>query len=136
MALGPVELIAIAFPEEYVDPTVVAEFLGVVATGAVTVIDLLVVRKSAAGDVTVDEFDAGIEGIDLSERLDLVSADDVATIGEGLAPETCAAVIVYEQTWAKSFAHAVGAAGGEVAFRLTIPYDVAEAAAAFVGADA
>ena len=67
-----------------------------------TIVDLLVVRKNAAGEVSVDEFDIGdFDGISLSEKLDLVSAEDAETVGEGLAPETCAAVIVFEQTWAK-----------------------------------
>lgn len=136
MALGPLEMVVIAFPQERVDPKVVDEFTAVIAEGAVTIVDLLVVRKDAAGEVTVDEFDVDVdEGDDLSERLDLVSGEDVEAIGEGLEPETCAAVIVFEHTWAKPFAHAVGSAGGVVAFRLPIPYDIAEAAAAALGAD-
>jgi Family of unknown function (DUF6325) len=137
MTLGPLELIVIAFPEERIDLKVVGEFASVVDAGAVTIVDLLVVRKDAAGEVSVDEFDIGdLDGISLSEKLDLISAEDAEAVGEGLAPETCAAVIVFEQTWAKAFAHAVGAVGGQVAIRLPIPYDVAEAAAAALGVDA
>ncbi len=136
MTLGPLEMVVIAFPEERIDPKVISEFASVVAGGAVTIVDLLVVRKDAAGEVSVDEFDVGdIDGLTLSEKLDLVSAEDAEAVGEGLDPETCAAVIVFEMTWAKAFAHAVGATGGLVAFRMSIPYDVAEAAAAAVGAD-
>jgi len=136
MTLGPLEMVVIAFPEERVDPKVIDEFARVVAGGAVTIVDLLIVRKDAAGEMSIDEFDIGdFDGATLSEKLDLVSAEDAEAVGEGLAPETCAAVIVFEQTWAKGFAHAVGAAGGQVAIRLPIPYDIAEAAAAALGAD-
>ncbi len=133
MDLGPLEMVVIAFPEERVDPSVVSEFADVVAAGAVTVIDLVMVRKSGDGSMQIEEFDvAEGDGESLSERVDLVSAEDCEAVAEGLEPGTCAAVIVFEQTWAKPFAAAVSRAGGEVAARLAIPYDVVQAAAAAV----
>ena len=84
-------MVVIAFPQERVDPKVVDEFTAVIAEGAVTIVDLLVVRKDTAGEVTVDEFDVDAdEGDDLGERLDLVSGEDVEAIGEGLEPERLA----------------------------------------------
>ena len=45
----------------------------------------------------------------------LVNEDDMEVIRDSLEPGTSAAIIVYEESWARGVASAVRKAGGEVA---------------------
>lgn len=134
---GPVDFIVIGFPGERAGDEVVAAFSELVASGTVTVLDLVFVSKAADGTVraievqedTDDAFGFGVVELDVTG---LTSSDDLDAVGEMLEPGTSAAVIVIEHTWARGFAAAVMSAGGRVLMNERIPATVVNEAAAAV----
>jgi hypothetical protein len=104
--------------------------------GVVRVLDLLVVAKSADGEVVASEVPelaelSILEDIDL-QIADLLSAQDVGRIGAALAPGTVAGVVVWEHRWADAFAAAADRCGGSIIANDRIP---AAALAASLAAD-
>lgn len=132
MSIGPVEMIVIEFPDGKLDPQVVPALKEIVDNGTVRIIDLLFVRKDAAGRTSFVELDdsgiapafADVDGA----VLDLLNAADVESIAERLAANSAAAVIVWEDSWATKFATAVRASGGRVMINMRIPHAAVEAA--------
>ena len=84
------------------------------------VIDLAFVAKAADGSVAIAELEELSD--DDASRLkslsmflaDVLSEEDLLAAGEELAPNSSAAVIVWENSWAAPFAAALGAIGGEI----------------------
>jgi hypothetical protein len=121
MPVGPVELLVVTFPSENADPTVIAAVQEVVSSGFITVLDLVFLSRSK---------DGVISEVDISGSLEeaLISEDDLDLARDVLDPGQSAAVIVYENTWARTVSGAIAAAGGELTLHVRIPRDVVEAA--------
>ncbi|MCX4777561.1 hypothetical protein [Streptomyces sp. NBC_01264] len=66
----------------------------------------------------------------LGEEFDLLSDEDLETVAQGLAPESSALVVVWENAWATRLASALRGSGGEVLFMERIPRDSVERAVA------
>src|SRR3954452_11483269 len=134
---GPVDFIVIGFPGERAAEAVVAAFRHMVASGTVTILDLVFVSKGPDGVVRAievqedggDGFGFGVVELDVTG---LTSSDDLDAVGEMLEPGTSAAVIVVEHTWARGFASAVMSAGGRVLMNERIPATVVNEAAGAV----
>lgn len=132
MDIGPVELVVLTFPGERADPGVVESVKDVVSRGYVTVLDLVYLTRTQDGRLLTTDFDENLDATGLSP-LDvhgqaLLSEDDIDLVREVLEPGTSAALILYEETWARSVARATRAAGGEVALHVQLPRDTVEAA--------
>jgi uncharacterized membrane protein len=134
MEIGPVEMVVLTFPGERADPAVAAAIQDVVARGYVTVLDLVFVSRLQDGQIRVTDVDqnldiTGLATLTVSAQA-LVSEDDLEVVRDSLEPGHSAAVIVYEESWARQVAATVRAAGGEVALHLQIPQETATAALA------
>jgi hypothetical protein len=132
MPFGPVELLVLSFPKEVADPGVLDAMREVVDEGFITVLDLVYLSRSKDGelreiDVTQDLDDAGLGLLDLPEQ-PLISEDDLELARDTIDPGHSAAVIVYENSWARTVSGAIADAGGELALHVRIPRDVVEAA--------
>jgi hypothetical protein len=57
MPTGPVEYLAIAFPDGDMGDEIAAELAGLVDRKVIRILDAVVVTKDASGDVTAAEFD-------------------------------------------------------------------------------
>ncbi|MCJ0902824.1 DUF1269 domain-containing family protein [Rhodococcus sp. SRB_17] len=130
--VGPVELVVVAFPGSRVDPDTVAALQNIVERGFVTLLDLVYIAKDTEGnirqvDVDEDLTDIGLEILSIEAKA-LISDEDLDVVRESLEPGTSAAIIVYEQTWARDFASKARAGGGEVVLHVQIPHDVVVAA--------
>lgn len=134
MDVGPVELVVLGFPGERADPAVVKALNDVVAQGYVTVLDLVYLTRTTDGLIRVTDVDENLDEVgfgSLEIRAQaLISEDDLDIVRDALEPGTSAALIVYEETWARGVAGAVRAAGGEVALHVQVPRDSVEAALA------
>ena len=137
-ALGPVEWVAVVFAGDRVDPSVVPALSGIVGSGAVRVLDLLIVRKDADGTVTAAELGeldadelAAFDALD-GDVLGLFGEQDVPVVGEELPPGSTALVVLWENRWAAAFAEAVREAGGALLTHDRIPHDLVTAALADV----
>lgn len=130
--IGPVELVVLAFPGAQADPATVAALQDVVAKGYVTLLDLVYLAKDEAGnirqvDVDEDLQDVGLEILSIEAKA-LISDEDLDVVRDALEPGTSAAIIVYEETWARNFTSTARAAGGEVVLHVQIPHEVVVAA--------
>ena len=125
--IGPVELVVLAFPGATADPATVAALQDVVGRGYVTLLDLVYIAKDAAGNLIEIDIDEDLTGTGLAdlavEAQHWISDDDLNVVRESLEPGTSAAIIVYEESWARRIATAVSAAGGEVALHIQVPRD-------------
>jgi hypothetical protein len=107
--------------------------------GTITILDLVLVTKTQDGDVVVIEIDQA-EDPTMFDDLEgdvtgILSDQDALAAGEALDPGNTAAVIVWENTWARALVGAIRDAGG-----LLVAHDrldaekVNEALAGFLGA--
>ncbi|MFD4179499.1 DUF6325 family protein [Rhodococcus sp. NPDC058514] len=130
--IGPVELVVLTFPGAQVDPGTIAALQDVVERGYVTLLDLVYISKDADGNITQVDVDEDLEETGLAilsiEAKALISDEDLDVVRDSLEPGSSAAIIVYEETWARQIASTVRNAGGEVALHVQIPRDAVVAA--------
>ena len=117
-ARGSVELAVIAFPGSKFKGEIVPALADLVDNGVVEILDLVVVSKGDDGDVLALEISEIEEG-GMFDELEgeaggLLSEEDLVTAGEVLEPGSTAAVIVWENTWARKLITAIRDAGGEL----------------------
>jgi uncharacterized membrane protein len=132
--LGPIEVLALAFPGNKFKGEIAPAIGELVADGIVRIIDLVFVKKDADGTLEVVELSeldsdegAGFDDVD-GEVGELLTDDDVALAAEALEPNSSAALLVWENVWARRVATAIRAAGGEVIMNERIPHEVVAAA--------
>ena len=144
MQLGPVEYAVIAFPGSQFNGNVAPALADLVESGTIRVIDLAFVSKDLDGTTHAVEltelapdvqavFDAA--GVSVNG---LLNDEDLMAGADSLEPGSSAALIVWEDLWAKNFTEAVRGSAGVLIERRTIPHEVAQAAhdyAVSVGAD-
>jgi uncharacterized membrane protein len=135
--IGPVELMVVAFPGNKFTGEITPALKELVDSGTIRIIDLAFVAKDADGNVAAMELedldsDVGkafqtIEG----EIGELVNQEDLMAVGNSLAPNSSAALLVWEDTWATKFAEALANAGAVVLDLQRVPRDVVQAALEF-----
>jgi Family of unknown function (DUF6325) len=134
MPIGPVEYMLIAFPGNKFSGRIVPALHELEASGTIHIIDLLFIKKDAAGNVLVVELEAleedeaaPFETID-GEVGGLLSVEDIELAAADLPPNSSAGLLVWENAWATRFAEAVRAADGQVLANERIPHDIVMAA--------
>jgi Family of unknown function (DUF6325) len=135
------ELMSIGFPGNQFKGEIIPALADLVEAGTIRIIDLAFVMKDADGAVVTAElgdldsevfkaFDA------LSpETMGLLNEEDLAAAGEELDPNSSAALLVWEDTWATTLRDAIVNAGGEVLDLERVPYQVVNAAVEFANAN-
>lgn len=132
MAYGPVEMLTVKFPGNQFTGELAPALQELVDTGMIRIIDLLFVLKDSDGNVVVYEQNAwGDEVAALLEPIsqpddELFSQDDAESIGVLLEPNSSAAMLLFENSWAARFVTAMNNANGEVIINARIPRDVIE----------
>lgn len=132
--IGPVDYAIIAFPGNNFKGEIAPAIADLVDSGTIRIIDLTFVMKDADGStmaLELNDFDpevaAGFEKAGFSVD-GLFNEEDVQAAAEELEPGSSAALIVWENLWAKPFATAARAAGGELLEFGRLPHDVVQAA--------
>jgi uncharacterized membrane protein len=132
MELGPVEYMVVAFPGNQFRGEIAPALRDLVDQGVIRIIDLAFVGKDADGETVTLEMnqlapdvraafdDLGIEGFGLMNQ------DDLQSTADGLEPDSSAALLVWEDLWAKKLAEAMRDAGGLLVDRQLVPHDVAQ----------
>jgi len=132
MPIGPVEYIVIGFPENRFTGAIVPALTDLVESGTIHIIDLVFVSKAADGTVTSFEFDALEELVDYAgldgEAGGLLNDEDIELAAEALEPNSSAALLVWEDTWAAPLANALRDAGGVLLGGERIPHEIVQAA--------
>ncbi len=137
---GPVELFMISFPEERVPESFRTAVLDVLEGGAVTLLDLTVIRKQTDGGLELLELDVigdqlELKDIQLSAQ-GLIGDEDVAQLAGGLPDSGTTLVLAIEHTWARRVVGAVFDAGATVLATERIPAEVVNEVAALAELDA
>lgn len=130
--LGPIEVVVLAFPENRFTGEILPELERLVESDTISIVDGVFARKDADGSTTFVEFDsleddefAALGGV--LERVEgLVSDEDVDELTATLPPDSSAAVLVFEHTWAIPLRDAIVRGGGELVANLRIPASVVE----------
>jgi uncharacterized membrane protein len=134
MTVGPVEYVVVAFPGNKFTGKIAPALADLVEAGTIRVMDLAFVTKDADGTVAgfeltdLDQDEARVFDDVSGDGLDLISAEDLAAVGEELEPNSSAAMLVWENVWATKFAEAVREADGELLDHDRIPHEVIQAA--------
>ena len=127
--LGPVDYMVVGFPADKANfsGAMVDELKKLMDSGAIRMLDLMMVTKSEDGTVEAaelrdhDESDVG-ELRSLEAELSLLLAlEDVERVGADLEPGSAAAVLVWENTWAGPLGSAIRHSGGQLISTGRIP---------------
>ena len=116
MNIGPVEYIILGFPGNKFTGQIVPELAKLIDGGLIRILDLTFISKDAAGEVNVVEYDAveelaAFSGLD-AEVGGILTDQDIAYAAQSLEPNSSAALLIWEDTWAGPFAAAVRKADG------------------------
>ena len=138
--LGPIDYLVVEFPKDKANFSGAAmdQLKVLVDGGVIRILDLLLLKKDADGSYEAYEMhefedsDAGVLREFGAELAEILAVEDVEAIADVLEPETVAAVLVWENTWAVPFASALRQAGAQLVANGRIPM---QALVASLGAD-
>ncbi len=130
MTYGPVDFVALEFKGNQFKGEIFPEIMNLVNNGIVRVIDIIVVKKDADGNVThqeMQETDQSVLAVfnPLKAEINgMIQVEDIEMIGEKLENNTTAALLMFENLWAINFIKAVENANGRSVMHVRIPYEV------------
>jgi hypothetical protein len=126
-SLGPVDYIVVEFPPGSGNFTreMTDALIALVDSGTIRVVDVLILTKSADGTVDAMEL-SDIEELEPLQAVEaqlaeLLAEEDVAHLAAAMDPGTTAAVVIWENLWAASFASAARRSGGQLLASGRIP---------------
>ena len=132
MDIGPVEILVVGFPGNQFKGEAAPALAELVESGLIRVIDLVFVLKDEAGNVVGVELADVDEGTGdafrpyCPEPSGMLSDEDIEDLGADLAPNSSAAILLFEHVWATKFRDAVLDSGGELLASIRIPKDVVD----------
>src|SRR3954452_7293666 len=127
MQLGPVDFLIVEFPGSRMSGEGLPLLVDLVERGVIRILDLVFLRRNADASLRpLAPSELSEEAVvDLSvfegASSGLVHTDDLARVGEVIAPGSSAAVLVYENTWAGPLATALRRGGAELVGSGRIP---------------
>ena len=132
--IGPVDYAIVAFPGNEFRGEIAPALAELVDAGTIRIIDIAFVGKNADGDAVameLTELDPDVQ--DALDKIGVVvgglfNEDDLMDVAEGLEPNNSAAVLVWENVWARKVTQAMRDAGGELVAFERIPHEVVQAA--------
>ncbi|HEU0303710.1 MAG TPA: DUF6325 family protein [Gaiellaceae bacterium] len=132
--IGPVDYMIVAFPGNKFTGEIAPALADLVDAGTIRIIDLAFVGKDADGEAVAFELTEldpdvreGLENMGI-EVQGLLNEDDLMSTAEELPPNTSAALLVWENVWARDVKQAIMNAGGELVAFERIPHEVVAAA--------
>ena len=136
MGTGPIEYVILGFPGSTFTGRVAPELKKLLDAGTIRLLDLVFVSKDEHGDTVTVEYEdhrdfAAFADLD-GEVGGLISQEDIDYAAEALEPNSSAALLVWEDTWATPLVEALLEADGVVLEGARIPHDLIEAALADV----
>ena len=127
--VGPIDYLALEFPQAKITGEGMAALLDLVERGIIRILDLRFVVVGEDGSFTA----VALADLDNDGKLDLavfegaesglLDNDDLAEAANLVAPATAVGLLVYENTWAGPFVTAMRNAGAEVIANGRIPAD-------------
>ena len=132
--IGPVDYAIVAFPGNRFRGEIAPAIAELVDDGTIRIIDIAFVGKDEDGNaiaMELTELDPDVqEGLEKAgiEVGGLFNEDDLMDVAAGLEPNSSAALLVWENVWARKVAQAMRDAGGELLAFERLPHDVVQAA--------
>jgi hypothetical protein len=132
--IGPVDYLIVAFPGNEFRGEIAPALGDLVEAGTIRIIDVAFVGKDSEGDIVAfeltdldPEVQEGFEkaGVEVNG---LFSEEDLIAAGEELDPNSSAALLVWENVWARDVAQKMRDAGGVVLDFERLPHEVVQAA--------
>lgn len=126
LTTGPIDYIVVEYPQHNPTGEAFEELLKLVESGIIRILDLAFVRKQQDGSVVALSFqDVAGEAPEIAiyegASSGMLGQDDFDEVGNALAPNAAAAILVWENVWAGPFAAAVRRSGGELVASGRIP---------------
>ena len=132
--LAPVDYMIVAFPGNQFKGEIAPALADLVEKGTIRIIDLAFVMKDEDGEIGAFELTdidpqvrQGFENMGV-EVNGLFNEDDLKAAAEELEPNSSAALLLWENLWAKDVAQAIRDAGGEIFDFERLPHEVVQAA--------
>jgi hypothetical protein len=135
--IGPVDYAIVAFPGNRFRGEIAPALAELVESDTIRIIDIAFVGKNADGEaiaLELTELDPDVqEGLEKAgvEVTGLFNEDDLMAAAEELEPDSSAALIVWENVWARKVSQAMRDAGGVLLDFERLPHDVVQAAREF-----
>jgi hypothetical protein len=134
MEYGPVEYMIVGFPGNQFNGEIAPALSRLIESDTIRVLDLVFVAKDSDGNHVVVEYDEH-EGLMAFSELEgevggLISHEDIEYAAEALDPDSAAALLVWEDKWAKPLVDAMRDSGGVLIESARIPHDLVEPALA------
>ena len=126
-ALGPVDYLVVEFPLDKANFSgeAMQELKSLVDKGLIRILDLIFIHKLTDGSIEAFEAHEYDQAGVLAEldmlALELLAEEDVDALAAAVEPDTVAAILVWENTWAAPFGAAVRRAGGQLVADGRIP---------------
>ena len=140
--IGPVEYLIVAFPGSQFRGEIAPALADLVEAGTIRIIDIAFAGKDENGEAAAFELSdldpevrEGLENLGATSG-GLFNEDDLMAAAEELEPNSSAALLVWENVWAKPIADAIRDAGGELFDYDRIPHEVVVAAREWAMANA
>jgi Family of unknown function (DUF6325) len=132
--IGPVDYAIIAFPGNQFRGEIGPALADLVDSGTIRIIDIAFVLKDEGGNTVameMTELDPDVQaaletaGVEVGG---LFNEDDLQDAADGLPPNSSAALLVWENVWARKVAQSMRDAGGELVVFERLPHEVVQAA--------
>jgi hypothetical protein len=132
--IGPVDYAIVGFPGNQFRGDIAPALADLVEAGTIRIIDIAFAGKNSKGEAVafeITELDPDVQaaldklGIEVNG---LLNHDDLMSAAEALEPDSSAAVIVWENVWARKVTQAMRDAGGVLLAFERLPHDVVQAA--------
>jgi len=132
--IGPVEYLIVAFPGNQFRGEIAPALADLVEAGTIRIIDIAFASKDENGEIAAfalsdvePEVREGLAKLGATSS-GLFNEEDLMAAGEELDPNSSAALLVWENVWAKPVADAIRDAGGELFDYDRVPHEVVVAA--------
>ena len=132
--IGPVDYAVVAFPGNRFRGEIGPALADLVDSNTIRIIDIAFVGKDANGDAValeLTELDPDVQASLDSAGIEvggLLNEDDLMSTAEELDPDSSAALIVWENVWARRVTQAMRDAGGVLVAFDRLPHEVVQAA--------
>lgn len=139
---GPIDVLILAAGEPHFDGNVLAELERQAETGAIKVLDAMILVKDEEGQVKhLDIEDMPPEkaqalGFIETGTRGLFDSGDAATLVDGMAPGSAIVALAIEHSWALALVNALYQAGVDVALNFRVPAIIADEAFRSLAAEA
>jgi hypothetical protein len=132
MTLGPIDFLALEFPGNKFDGSILANLLDLVQAGVIRIIDLVVIVKDREGGVLVRELQEldpdSVRVLDplKVEVTSMITRNDIDGIAAALANNSAAGLLLIENLWAVKTKQAMLDANARLLMFERIPHEVVE----------